>query len=277
MVRTEKARKTKTMKVYLEVETLPSHITIMWENFEVTQYIEKPWQCFNCQDFGHLAKNCKKRPKCVLCAGTHKFSECTKQNIEIKCSNCGYNHTASYGGCIKMKEQKQIQKIKAVQSISYRDAVAQYKAKTTVSSSSPSIQQQTKQSNTSQIIPLVKQTKEIATQTEIPTELTDQSTSTLTANSNNVDNIINGSEMKMATCLLEIISSIGRADSLNKKCATITRAFQSYLGVKLDQKSILSEFKNRDISGSPEIQPSPIIKTSTRNSKEPLNHQNRKI
>ena len=122
----EKARKTKTMKVFLEVETLPSHITIMWEKYEVTQYIDKSWQCFNCQEFGHLAKNCKKPPKCVLCAGIHTFSECSKQDIAVKCCNCGQNHTASYGGCIKMKEEKQIQKIKAVNSISYRDAVTQY-------------------------------------------------------------------------------------------------------------------------------------------------------
>jgi len=212
----------------------------------------------------------------------------TKQDVVAKCSNCGNNHTASYGGCTKIKEQKQIQKIKATNSISYRDAVAQFKAKSSVQSISSNYSVQTVRptnNNLQQLSrPLVKQakqTKEMATQTEI---LVDQSTNTLSIENepcvSDVDRVVGGSEMRMATCLLEILSSIGKGDSLNKKCAAISKAFESYLGVKLDQKSILNEFKSPELSKNQEIHPSPVIKTSKNYSKEALKSQkiqNRKI
>ena len=47
-------------------------------------------QCFKCQGFGHVLKDCKAvSPKCFRCAGDHYGRECDKRAREFrKCSNC---------------------------------------------------------------------------------------------------------------------------------------------------------------------------------------------
>ena len=47
-------------------------------------------QCFKCQSFGHVLKDCKAdSPKCFRCAGDHFGRDCVKRTREFrKCSNC---------------------------------------------------------------------------------------------------------------------------------------------------------------------------------------------
>ena len=47
-------------------------------------------QCFKCQRFGHVLKDCKAvSPKCFRCAGDHFGRDCDKRTNEFrKCSNC---------------------------------------------------------------------------------------------------------------------------------------------------------------------------------------------
>ena len=69
-------------------------------------------QCYKCQGFNHLAKDCKNGQKCVRCAGPHKSTECPDKNKEsliVKCSNCNGNHVAASKECPKFKEQIKIQ------------------------------------------------------------------------------------------------------------------------------------------------------------------------
>lgn len=74
-----------------------------------------PTQCSNCQDFGHGAEKCHRKPKCVRCGGNHASNSCihlpvpdltvattAKPKIRdelIKCANCGGKHTANYTKC----------------------------------------------------------------------------------------------------------------------------------------------------------------------------------
>ena len=37
-------------------------------------------QCYKCQGFNHVAKDCKSEQKCVRCAGAHKSTECPDKN-----------------------------------------------------------------------------------------------------------------------------------------------------------------------------------------------------
>lgn len=55
-------------------------------------------QCYKCQGYGHIAKNCFRKECCGICAGAHNSLNCTSQNIE-KCINCGENHRASDSRC----------------------------------------------------------------------------------------------------------------------------------------------------------------------------------
>lgn len=63
-----------------------------------------PLQCWKCNKFGHIAKNCKNSECCKKCAGPHPSKDC-KSNDTLKCINCSeklrknHNHAASYEGC----------------------------------------------------------------------------------------------------------------------------------------------------------------------------------
>ena len=58
------------------------------------------FQCWNCQKWNdHKTNECKNATKCVICAGDHRKSDCTKQKSEAVCSNCGGNHAAWSTDC----------------------------------------------------------------------------------------------------------------------------------------------------------------------------------
>ena len=57
-------------------------------------------QCFNCQEVGgHLASECSKDLRCVLCAGPHRKAECKAPKEDYKCSNCNQNHASWSAEC----------------------------------------------------------------------------------------------------------------------------------------------------------------------------------
>lgn len=65
-------------------------------------------QCFNCQSFFHIAKNCYKKPKCVKCAGEHRSKDCpAPKDSTPKCANCGKNHTSNHRGCAVYEDKLQ--------------------------------------------------------------------------------------------------------------------------------------------------------------------------
>ena len=77
-------------------------------------------QCYQCQGFNHVAKDCKSKVKCMRCAGPHKSAECPekdKNSFNPKCTNCKGDHVAASRECPKFKEQYKIQteKVKARQ------------------------------------------------------------------------------------------------------------------------------------------------------------------
>ncbi|KAF2347409.1 hypothetical protein FHG87_021836 [Trinorchestia longiramus] len=81
-------------------------------------------QCFRCQRFGHNAVNCRAAPRCVVCSGAHNSRDCPSQSTR-SCCNCSGNHTANYGGCPKIRQAREVEKIRQIQKLSYRDAARQ--------------------------------------------------------------------------------------------------------------------------------------------------------
>ena len=82
---------------------------IRCETYRITPPVT---QCYKCQGFNHVAKDCKSNQKCVRCAGPHKSADCPDRNkgsLILKCSNCDGNHVASSKNCPKFKEQIKIQ------------------------------------------------------------------------------------------------------------------------------------------------------------------------
>ena len=63
-------------------------------------------QCYNCQNFGHSAKNCQAKTKCVICGEGHSHKGCpNRAKKQPKCANCKGPHVANYKGCPAYKKQ----------------------------------------------------------------------------------------------------------------------------------------------------------------------------
>ena len=63
-------------------------------------------QWSNCQSFGHQAKTCRSKSKCLICGeGDHHKGCPNKEKKQPKCANCKGPHVASYKGCQAYKKQ----------------------------------------------------------------------------------------------------------------------------------------------------------------------------
>ena len=97
------------MKIALFSGIYFGRMRIRCETYRTTPSVT---QCYKCQGFNHVAKDCKKDQKCVRCAGPHKSTECpdkNKETLTVKCSNCNGNHVAASKECPKFREQIKIQ------------------------------------------------------------------------------------------------------------------------------------------------------------------------
>ena len=54
-------------------------------------------RCYNCQRFGHIAKNCKNDTKGEFCAQSHSISDICV--CDVHCANCSGNHPSSSSLC----------------------------------------------------------------------------------------------------------------------------------------------------------------------------------
>ena len=101
------------MKIALYSGIYFGGIRIRCESYRTTPQVT---QCYKCQGFNHIAKDCKNAQKCLRCAGAHKSIECpdkNKDSLKLKCSNCNGEHVASSKECPKFKEQIKVQADKA--------------------------------------------------------------------------------------------------------------------------------------------------------------------
>jgi len=122
---------TLSMIITFQIAKLPEHVTLFGQQFRVSMFIDKPWQCFNCQRFGHNAQDCKSKSRCVACAGPHTITNCPTKNKptpdSAKCANCDGKHPANYGGCLHMKTAKKIENFRTRNKMSYLEAAKMVK------------------------------------------------------------------------------------------------------------------------------------------------------
>ncbi|KAF2345167.1 hypothetical protein FHG87_024075 [Trinorchestia longiramus] len=111
-------------QVVFNITTLPQFVRIGYQQYRVSTYIGKLWHCFCFQRFGHNAVNCRAAPRCVVCSGAHNSRECPSPST-CSCCNCSGNHTANYGGCPKIRQAREVEKIRQFRKLSYRDAARQ--------------------------------------------------------------------------------------------------------------------------------------------------------
>lgn len=73
------------------------HTKVYWENFNPKRRVT---QCFNCQLYGHGARQCNLNPRCLKCGADHKTMECKKpKETPPQCTNCQGDHLSNYTKC----------------------------------------------------------------------------------------------------------------------------------------------------------------------------------
>lgn len=108
--------------IHFEEDDLPRTVFLGFISYTVRAYIPKPLRCFNCQRLGHMAKNCKEKRRCARCGGDHEYGKCGN-GVQPKCCSCGGAHSVAYAGCERMKQEKNIQKMRVEKKVSYAEAV----------------------------------------------------------------------------------------------------------------------------------------------------------
>lgn len=71
---------TNTVKVVFEGQVLPNYVILEGLRIQIRPFHQKPMYCDNCQQFGHTAKFCRRKPKCARCGAAHKTNICEDAN-----------------------------------------------------------------------------------------------------------------------------------------------------------------------------------------------------
>lgn len=77
-------------------------------------------RCYNCQEFGHIAKVCKGERKCARCGGGHEYGKCGERVLP-KCCHCGGGHSIAFWGCIAKKGEIEVQPTRKEERMSYAE------------------------------------------------------------------------------------------------------------------------------------------------------------
>ncbi|GFY42856.1 uncharacterized protein TNIN_427141 [Trichonephila inaurata madagascariensis] len=101
--------------------TLPENILIGYLNIKIRPYILNPLGCFRCQSYGHGTASCHGVATCNKCNSTeHAREACTTERR--KCANYKGKHAAYSKICTKWQQEKEIQRIKVLENLSYSEA-----------------------------------------------------------------------------------------------------------------------------------------------------------
>jgi len=101
--------------------TLPKEIKAGYLIVKVDPYIPNPLRCFQCNRFGHPKDRCKRNATCGRC-GSLEHTDDRQCQLTPRCVNCEGEHSSFSKDCPKWKEEKEIQRIKITQNISFQQA-----------------------------------------------------------------------------------------------------------------------------------------------------------
>ncbi|KAJ8049377.1 RNA-directed DNA polymerase from mobile element jockey [Holothuria leucospilota] len=111
---------TGTFILTFNTPTLPETLKIVYLQVRVEIYMPNPVRCFNCQRYGHFKSNCSRLATCEKCGQEGHVGETCEGSP--RCVNCQGCHPANSKTCPKWVQEKQIQKIKASNNITYKEA-----------------------------------------------------------------------------------------------------------------------------------------------------------
>jgi hypothetical protein len=107
---------------------LPEKIKVSWMRLPVSPFIPNPLRCFKCQRFGHHQDKCRRKSVCSNCGSDEHLENCPN---EPKCVNCQGPHAANHQNCTTWKQEKEIQKVKILEKVSFQEAREIVKERTT--------------------------------------------------------------------------------------------------------------------------------------------------
>ena len=113
---------TGTIVVTFKSPNAPEKIKMGYLNLKVETYIPNPLRCFNCQKYGHGRTSCKRRSSVCGKCGQQDHEELACQEEKPKCANCEGSHPAYSKSCPLWVKEKEVQKVKATQNISFPEA-----------------------------------------------------------------------------------------------------------------------------------------------------------
>ncbi|XP_068217683.1 uncharacterized protein [Palaemon carinicauda] len=102
---------------------LPNVIKAGWLSLKVKPYIPSQLRCYHCQMYGHLSQKCKEKVnnKPAVCANCGKSSHgVCRENPN--CIHCGEAHPATSKSCIKFIFEKEIQAIRTMERVTFKEA-----------------------------------------------------------------------------------------------------------------------------------------------------------
>lgn len=121
MTRGPEKVETETVVVEFDTKEVPKEVFFGLIRFSVREFVPKPMRCFNCQEFGHIAKVCKGKRRCARCSGDHEYGKCGV-GVKPKCCNCGGEHSVAFWGCEVLRQQTVVQKTRVMQRVTYAEA-----------------------------------------------------------------------------------------------------------------------------------------------------------
>ncbi|KAJ0003125.1 hypothetical protein NQD34_018165 [Periophthalmus magnuspinnatus] len=124
LMRWSDGQRVQSLSVLLEFRevVLPERVKVGCLSFPVREFVPPPLRCYKCQLYGHIAAVCRGKQRCPKCGGEHRIEECSK-TAQVKCCNCGGQHTATFGGCEVRKKAVEVEKVKQAENITYAEAV----------------------------------------------------------------------------------------------------------------------------------------------------------
>lgn len=89
--------------------TAPQYITVGLVRKPTRPFYPRPTRCFNCLEYGHIGKNCKKNRRCQNCCNTWHDEVCNRPTF---CLHCNQDHSINSPLCRKFKEEQEIVRIR---------------------------------------------------------------------------------------------------------------------------------------------------------------------
>lgn len=97
----------------------PEKIHLGYLSVTVNVFIPNPLRCISCQKFGHGSAWQYVKAVCCNCGEEGHGPGCTRP---AKCSNCTADHSASSKVCAAWSKEKEIQRVKCMEKVSYIEA-----------------------------------------------------------------------------------------------------------------------------------------------------------